>query len=197
MSILEFLSTVQAPGPSRFKPQSLSPDLQEHLQQKLKVENLSKDEYLLKAGQTSKSVTFIESGLLRCYYLTDSGKEVNRWFMREGDVVFSINSFYTQKPGQEYIQALEPAELFYITYDELDEIYFKFPDFRTIGLQLTSKYYMLWDQKEYAVLAKPASERYEWLVTNHQELLQRVADKHLASWLGITDVTFSQIKSKR
>ncbi|OQP48110.1 hypothetical protein A4H97_29940 [Niastella yeongjuensis] len=185
---------MQEPGPSQYKVQPLSSDLQEHLRKTLKSKTLAKNEYLLKEGDTSRRVSFIESGLLRCFYLS-KGKDVNRWFMSEGDVVFSVSSFYMQQPSYEYIQALEPSQLFYITHDELYEIYYRFPEFQRIGLVLTGKYYLLSDQLSF-VKSKPPRERYEWLVTNQQELLQRVASKHLASYLGITSEYFSRIKRK-
>lgn len=197
MLLLDYLSSVQPLGPSRIKIQPLSPALKDHLMITLKGKSLVKSEYLLQAGQISRHVCFIESGLLRCYYISETGKEVNRWFMREGDVVFSISSFYEQIPGQEYIQALEPTQLYYITYEELDEIYINFPEFERIGRHLTIKYHLLWDKQLASVLTKTARERFLWLVSHHDELFRRVADKHLASWLGITEVRFSQMKAER
>ena len=89
----------------------IAPDLQAHIAGLLKVRELKKKEFLLKKGQTNRILSFVSRGLLRCYY-TREDMEVSNWFMKEGDFVISIQSFYEQQPSQEWIQALEDTELF-------------------------------------------------------------------------------------
>ena len=100
----------------------MSPALRARLAQILQCRELDKREYLLKAGQVCRNVYFITAGLVRCYYLKDEA-EVCTWFMKEGDVVISIESFYTQSPGRKYIQALEPTEGHFINFDDLQRLY--------------------------------------------------------------------------
>lgn len=80
----------------------LSDGLKAYLTQNLKQRKIKKKEYLLKAGHTSRHVCFIHTGLLRCFYV-NGDIEVSSWFMKEGDIVFSIESFYTQTPSYESI----------------------------------------------------------------------------------------------
>ena len=117
--------------------------------------------------------------------------------MTEGDVVFSIRSFHQQVPGDEFIQALEPSALWYITYLELEEIYLKFPEFERVGRLLEIRYHILWDQQYFGVQMKTAQQRLEWLRTYFPRLPQRVAQKHIASWLGISEEHYSVIKGLR
>src|SRR5579872_5994607 len=102
----------------------LSDGLREHLQTIVRIKAIPRRGYLLKEGQINKDIYFIHRGLLRCYYLKD-GIEVSSWFMKEGDTVVSIRSFYDQKEGNEFIQSLEDCEVFYIKFDELEAIYKK------------------------------------------------------------------------
>ena len=87
--------------------------LKEHLASILKVKELSKKTYLLRAGHVCRNIYFINTGLLRCFYIKDD-HEVCSWFMKEGNVIISIESFYQQKQSYESIQALEDCILFYI-----------------------------------------------------------------------------------
>ena len=174
---------------------SLSNPLREYLIQHLKVKELAKKDYLLKAGHISSNIHFIQKGLLRCFYLKD-GNEVSSWFMKEGDIVVSIESFYQQKSSYESIQALEDCLLYYISYQELQYIYKTFPEFNFTARVLTEKYYTLWAQQLYGLRMQQAHERYKWLLENYPELILRVPSKYLASYLGITEVTLSNIKSK-
>ena len=185
-SLLHFLNSIYP----------LSEGLVFHLSQILKTKELNKRDYLLKAGHICRTICFIEKGLLRCFYIKGND-EVCSWFMKEGDVIVSIESFFQQKESYESIQALEACTLHYIQYTELQHIYRQFPEFNFIGRVLTEKYYMLWAQQLYGLRMQQAPERYKWLMQNFPELILRVPAKYLASWLGITEVMLSKIKGKK
>jgi len=114
--------------------------LKQHLATILKEKELCKKSYLLKAGHVSRNIYFIGHGLIRCFYIKDD-HEVSSWFMKEGDVIVSVESFFSQKQSYESIQALEDCILYYITYDELQFVYNHFPEFNFIGRVLVEKYY--------------------------------------------------------
>ena len=169
--------------------------LKQHLASILKVKELPRKEYLLKPGHVSRKICFIGQGLLRCFYIKD-GHDVSSWFMKEGDVIVSVESFFTQKPSYESIQALEDSIIYYITYDELQFVYKNFLEFNFIGRVLLEKYYTLSEQRLFSLRMQRAQERYDYLLEHHSELLLRVPAKYLASYLGITEVTMSKIKAR-
>lgn len=171
----------------------LSPSLIEYLTINLKTKNLQKKDFLLKKGHISKDICFIHSGLLRCFYLIDE-KEVCSWFMKEGDVIISVESFFNQTESYEAIQALDDCILHYITYDELQFIFRNFPEFNFVGRVVTERYYTLSEQRLYSMRLQKAPDRYAYLMQYHSELILRVPSKFLASYLGITEVTLSNIK---
>lgn len=173
----------------------LSEGLKEHLQAVLKVRTLPRKELLLRAGHVCRHIFFIEQGLLRCYYLKEE-HEVCSWFMREGDVIISVESFFGQKPGYEYIQAIEDCTLYYIEYGELQAIYRDFPEFNYVGRVLTEKYYCRSEQRLYSLRMQRSHERYDHLMQHERELLLRVPAKYLASYLGITEVTMSKVRAR-
>jgi CRP/FNR family transcriptional regulator, anaerobic regulatory protein len=169
--------------------------LKHHLATILKAKELPKREYLLRSGHVSKKICFICQGLLRCFYLKD-GHEVSSLFMKEGDVIVSVESFFSQKPSYESVQALEDSIVYYITYDELQFAYKNFLEFNFIGRVLLEKYYTLSEQRLYSLRMQRAQERYDYLLEHHSELVLRVPAKYLASYLGITEVTMSKIKAR-
>jgi CRP-like cAMP-binding protein len=174
----------------------LSPGLIEHLQGILKTKELPKKAYLLKQGSICTSISFIEKGLLRCFYDKDE-KEVCSWFMKEGDVIISVESVFNQTISYENIQALEECTLHYINYNELQYIFRHFPEFNFIGRVLTEKYYTLSEQRLYSIRMQRAQERYQYLIDHFPEIIKRVPSKHIASYLSITEETLSRIRSKR
>lgn len=173
----------------------MSDGLKQHLATILKAKELFKKDYLLRNGQISRRICFIGQGLLRCFYIKEQ-HEVSSWFMKEGDVIVSVESFFAQKESYESIQALEDCTIYYINYDELQFIYRNFPEFNFIARVLLEKYYMLSEQRLYSLRMQRSQERYNYLMQHFPELILRVPAKHLASYLGITEVTMSRIKSR-
>ena len=173
----------------------LSEELLLHLQGILRTRTLQKRDFLLRAGHVCRQICFIERGLLRCYYLKDE-QEVSSWFMKEGDVVISVESFYRQRSSYESIQALEETEIYYIDYEQLQYIYRHFPEFNFVARVLTENYYCQSEQRLYSMRMQRAQERYDYLVEHHGQLVLRVPAKYLASYLGIAEVTMSKIKAR-
>ncbi len=173
----------------------LSAALQQHLSTALKTVTIERKNFLLQEGEICKSICFIEKGLVRCFYNRHS-KEVSSWFMREGDLIISVESFFQQKPSYESIQALENCTLLCIQYDELQYMYKTFYEMNFIARVLTEKYYTLSEQRLYSLRMQRAPERYKFLIENFSELIKRVPSKYLSSYLSISEETLSRIKSK-
>jgi len=173
----------------------MSPVLEDHLRSILKTKQLKKKEFLLKAGTTCKNVYFVQQGLLRCYYL-DDGNEICKWFMKEGDVVYSVRSFLRQTASNEYIQALENCELYYITYNELQDIYERFLEFNVQRGKLTENYYLMSDFREDLLRLKKSIDKYKCLLENYPELLNRVPTQYMASYIAVSHSTMFRLKSQ-
>lgn len=174
----------------------LSSELIEHLAKVVNVHNLPNGHLLLKEGDTSKNIYFIEQGFARCYYMKD-GKEVTQWFMGTGDAMISVFSFFNQVPSQEYIELLEDSVLLSCSYQNLQEIYRKFKEFNVIGRVLTEKYYMQSEERAIVLRSLNAQERYEDLLKKHPEILRKASLKHISSYLGIAPETLSRIRAKK
>jgi CRP/FNR family transcriptional regulator, anaerobic regulatory protein len=173
-----------------------SMELQEALLSTLKSKTFKKKDYLLTEGKVCNHIYFIESGMVRSFYLKD-GKEICSWFMKEGDVIISVRSFFSRTPSNEYLQALENTMVHYVHYNELNEIYQRFPEFNIVGRILTEKYYQLSEERLYSMRKQSASERFEFLLKYHPEISQRVPRGHIASYLGVTLETLSRIHKKK
>lgn len=171
----------------------LSPAAIEYFRINLKTKKLHKKDFLLKIGRVNEDIYFIHQGLLRCFYLIDD-KEINSWFMKEGDVMISVDSFFRQSTSYESIQAVEDSIVYFITYTELQFLYKNFSEFNFIGRVLTEHYYTLSERRLHSIRFKSARKKYAHLMKYHPELILRVPSKYLASYLGINEFTLSKIK---
>jgi CRP-like cAMP-binding protein len=171
----------------------LKGDTQKSINSFLKPIKIPKKDFILREGDTCNKVIFITKGLARAYYV-DDGKDITTWFMKEGNVIFSIISFLTQTKGEEFIQAEEDLEGFYITYEELQLLYKKHMEFNIIGRILVELYYMLSERRNTCIRMRTSKERYEYLLKYHSDLLLRAPRAHLATFVGVTPETLSRLK---
>lgn len=178
---------------------SLRPELEkeclDYLRSVVEREDVKKGKILLKPGRVCRKLYFIKTGLLRCYCKIGD-KEVTEWFFWLGHTVVSVQSWHTQTPGSRYIQALQDSELYSITYDKLQEAYERFHEFSMVGLILTTRYLVIWDQLLELMHLPKAMDRFQWMMKHQPEALQRVPQKYLASWLRMEPETLSRMRGK-
>ena len=175
----------------------LTEELRNHLNQILKQRDLAEGEYLLRAGHYCENVYFVYKGLLRSYYDNKRGVEINKWFMKRGDVVYAVQSFLDQVPSTEFIQALEESTVYYISHKELQKTYDEYLIFNIHGRKLTEEYYKRSEQRNDIMRIPEAIERYQYLLEHFPELTNAVPDKHLATFLRMTPVTLSRMRNNR
>lgn len=185
--VVEFLHSIQP----------LSEELKVYLYDYLRTDIIQKKVRLLRPGQICDRIYFVEKGLLRCF-IRQGDEEICKWFMKEGDVVISVNSFFNQVPSTETIESMEKCELHSITFKQLQELYRRHPEFRSIGQQLTETYYCRSEVRADNLIMKTSDERYIDLIRNDPELQRKkVPDKYLASYLGMSLATYSRIKNQQ
>jgi CRP-like cAMP-binding protein len=160
----------------------------------VKVE-LPKGSYIITEGKVCNKVYFLEKGSVRGFYNLD-GKEATYWFAFENSFVTSFFSFITRKPGVENIQLMEDSLLWSITYDHLQKLYTTFPDMERLGRIMNERYYVMLEERFVSNHFKEARERYNILLKNNPDILQRVSLGYVASYLGITQETLSRIRNK-
>jgi len=174
---------------------SLSSDLKDDLSAKVFIKKQKKGDILISQDSVCNQLFFIRKGFLRGFNY-HNGKEITSWFGFENDFATSIYSFVSRKPGYENIQVIENSILYAITYDDLNNIYHKHPEFNYVGRLLTEKYYIDLMERTLCLQFQSAKENYEQLVVNQPYLLQRASLGHIASYLGISQEKLSRIRTK-
>lgn len=162
--------------------------------------DIPKKGFLVEAGSINDKLFFIRKGLVRCYYIKTSPrgkKEVSNWFLTDGDTIASMQSFISQQPTDEYMQALEDCHLVYTTFPQLLQLYQQFPEVYRHSQIVTQKYSSLWHNLLKGIRMQTAEERYQFLLDQYPALTQRVPGRYLASYLDVTEVTLSRIRNKR
>lgn len=167
----------------------------EYLLHAIRYKKVAKNEYLLKAGSISNELCFIISGKFRCFYQVRT-REVTTWIMQPGGMIMSVSSYIHQKASYEDIQALEDGEVYFLHKKDLDYIYKHFIEFNIIRAIMHEQHRAAKDDHLFHIWGRTPYEKVKYVVTNFPNFLQEVAAKHIASMLGITEVSFSRAKKK-
>jgi CRP/FNR family transcriptional regulator, anaerobic regulatory protein len=151
--------------------------------------------YVLQEGQVCKSACLVLEGLTRSYYVNE-GREITSRFMDEGAIITSWMSYYEQRPGNEFIETLEDTVLACISYKDIQQLYREFPEFNIISRKQVEHAFYLAEKRTQMLRKHTAEEKYKFFIDNHPTLLQKVALKHIATYLGMSEETFSRIRSR-
>ncbi|RYG45121.1 MAG: Crp/Fnr family transcriptional regulator, partial [Chitinophagaceae bacterium] len=156
------------------------------IQQYLTPKKMRRKQYLLQEGDVCKAITFVEKGALRAYSVDDAGSEHIMQFALEGWTIADLYSFLTGEPATYNIDALEDAELVLISHAAHEELLKKVPKYETYTrLQITGAYIAM-QKRINSIISLPAEERYGNLTSMYPNIVQRVPQHMIASYMGLT-----------
>jgi CRP/FNR family transcriptional regulator, anaerobic regulatory protein len=173
----------------------LSPECLKYLRSVVEFQKVKKGEFLLKPGEINDRLFFIKKGLLRCYYMMND-RELTDWFFWEMDAVVSVDSFYDQVPGKDFIKAIERSEVYWIGAKELEHAYRTFPEFNYVGRVLTTKYLRIWHRLARRMRYLRSEERYQLVLAEQPEIFLRVPHNVLATYFDMSPETLSRWRGK-
>lgn len=174
----------------------LSDDTKSDLKNYLTTFEFPKNYTILKQGQVCEYLYFVDKGLLRLFYYRD-GKDITDYFATEQNIIGGVNSFFSRKPSEKIIETIEPCSLIAISFDSLEKLYQKHHDLERVGRILSIKAFLSMQERIFSIQFHSAKQRYQELLRSNPSILQRVPLGHIASYLGITQVTLSRIRSQK
>lgn len=157
---------------------------------------LEKGESLLQEGNVCKQMAFVTRGVLRTFYLNHKAQEITHCFRTAGMFASAYRSFVLQEPSFLSITALEYVELILIDYDHLQKLYQTSLVWQRIGRILAERAYI--EMEDYATVLNNelAIEKYQRLLKEQPEVIQKSNVEHIATYLGVTRRTLSRIRQE-
>lgn len=156
---------------------------------------LPKGYNLIKSDKLEHKIYFIEKGIVRAYAVKEE-EEVTFWFGEEGAAIISINNYIHKIKSYEEIELLEDCILYQIQHAQLQELYDSDIHIANWGRKFAEREYSNTEHRLINLQCLNAKERYLQLIHDHPNLLQRVKLGHIASYLGITQVSLSRIRAE-
>jgi CRP-like cAMP-binding protein len=154
------------------------------------------DTQLLRQGDVCKHVYFVATGCLQISNLDQNHKETTRDIVTENYWCSELSSFSEQIQAIESITAIEDSNLLAINRSNFYQLMTSVPQFEKFYTQLLEASYAHSVNRINALMALSATEKIEWLTKNQPHLLDRVSSKMIASYLEITQETYSRLKRK-
>lgn len=153
---------------------------------------------LLEEGEISKKLFIIEKGCIRVWF-NNNGKDLTTQFFFENQSVASIESFMKNFPSQAAVETIEPSVLWWISKSDLDKILEEIKEIPELRDRLIDMLFQrTFDYMKYFVsfIKDSPTQRYLNLIEERPQIIQRVPQHYIASYLGVTTVHLSRIKSK-
>lgn len=173
----------------------MSKQLTERIKSITRIAQHPKKTILLKEGDINNHICMVISGLVRSYYLNE-GKEITSRLMDEGFIITSWISFYTRKPGNEFLETIEDTTLACVHYNDIQNLYDEFPEFNIIGRKQVEYSFYMSELRTRMLRKHTAEEKYKFFIENHPTLLQRVSLKNIATYLGMNEETLSRVRTR-
>lgn len=155
-----------------------------------------RNEILLDYHQIANRYYFINKGCIRLFTIAKDGLAHSRYFAFEGNFATALPSFIDQLPAEEYLQTLQKSELLYITRANFYHLVDTVPQFAKIYTEILELGFIMAQKRIYGFQGFDALEKVKWIIKYQPQLLLKVSNKMVASYLGMSPSTLSRIKSK-
>ena len=175
---------------------SLTPKEKSYFISLLKEKEVTKKSFVLSEGDSCKNINFVNSGILRAYYNHD-GKESTIMFAMQDWWVTDMYCYVNEKPAMLNIVTIEKSEILELSKENLEKLYIEVPKFERFFRIIFQNAYIREQLRVIQNLSQTAEQRYRNFQSKYPKLLEKVTQKQIASYLGITPEFLSMIRARK
>lgn len=157
------------------------------------IRKFDKKELITTAGEVENYFNFILKGMARKYY-KKGRHEINTQISLEGHLLVSQESFHSRLPSEYFIESIGSTTVLSISHDDLEKVYASSHRMEHLARLLITYAMVLKDRWQIQLVKMTPRERFLNFVSRNPELMRRVPQKYLASYLNIKPETFSRFK---
>ncbi|WP_433836249.1 Crp/Fnr family transcriptional regulator [Flavobacterium anhuiense] len=176
---------------------TLAPAEQEQVLSLLQSASVPKRSILLRPGEIERHIYFVNKGCLRLFHTDIDGKEHNLCFYPENWWACDIVSFFKAKKATVTIQAMEDSDVYYFSLPNLEELFISVPKLERFFRILTQNGFDMFQRRLTSSMSLTAEQRYIEFRKHYPGLEQRINQKQIASYLGITAAFLSMMRKDK
>lgn len=162
----------------------------ELIQSSFRKETIKKKGIIFSSGESNTRHYFVSKGLLRMYVIDNTGKEFNILFASENQWIGDLS---TPAETSFFLDAVEKSVVYSISDENMNKLTDNFSAF----VKYIKRSYIFLQKRLVSILTNTAEENYDELCEHYPELIQRLPQYHISSYLGVTSVFLSKILSKK
>lgn len=151
---------------------------------------------LLEEGKIARKLYLVRKGCLRLFFYNE-GKDITFQFFFEGDFVASFDSLYKRTPSLFYLESIEPTEVMVVRRDDFFNFLENNQTMRHLFEEKLIDRFHVYQQLFLSRIKNSPQQRYEELLREHPNIIKRVPQHYIASYLGMTPVSLSRIRNRR
>lgn len=163
---------------------------------KTEIHHYKSKTILLNSDSICKHSYFVNSGILRSFNINDNIVEHVLSFACQGWWISDMYSLLSQKPGNLFIEVLEDAEVVLLSKENQEILYKEIPKLERFFRILTENSLVAHQERLMDNLSLTAEERFEKFCKKYPTLIQKIAQKQIASYIGVTPEFYSKMKSR-
>lgn len=171
----------------------LAPEAWNGLRALIQARDVPSGHHLLRPGSLARNCIFIQSGLLREYYVDRDGKEATRRFCGPGELSGSLADLLSQAPAAVAIETLQACQILELDWSAVNALSLLHPSLMLLMRRFAEGLYVQKMQREFEMLTLSAAERYARFAQSQSALEAQLPRHMVASYLGITPVHLSRI----
>ena len=156
--------------------------------------SLSANEYFVRENEVARKIAFLESGVVRAFFINQEGQEYNKQFFVGPSSIGGYTSLLTGKANLIPQQALTDCKIWTCEFRSITERYDQFPDLERLSRKIAEYYFLEKEKKELEIVLLDASQRYRIFQKEFPTLEQLIPQYHIASYLGISATQLSRIR---
>lgn len=156
---------------------------------------LTKGEFFLEAGKINKHIGFLHKGLVR-YFVYKDEEESTFEFTKEGEFIADYQSFNNKTESIQNIQAIEDCEILIINYDNVQKIFNSTKKGNLIGRRIIEHRFDIMVNQLLAIYMQNHEDRYQSFINHYSDLLQRIPQYLIASYVGVKPESLSRIRRR-
>ncbi len=161
---------------------------------RFRKKKLKKNDFLLREGEVCSDIIFVQEGCLRLFYISDD-IETSVWFSFRGSSAIEISSFISGRPSSYFLQAIEDSEVLALPKAELNKLYNTYPQMQEMMKNFLEDVVLHLIDRFTSLQRDSAETRYRTLLSK-PDYLQKIPQKYLASFIGVTPTSLSRIRRK-
>jgi len=166
----------------------------------LKFKEIKKNDFVLRENDTCKFIGLLEEGSMRTFYVNENGEDVSFLFhfnQQIEDIVFTdYEGFLLGTKSKLNIQALENSKVYFIDKDDWNNLFNKNAFWLCFSKKMTEKVYLSAKKRVEDLLYYSPENRYLKLLKENPQIFQKIPQKYIASYLGITPQSLSRIRNR-